>query len=113
MIWRAENLGYYIASVKKRYCKNPDASCSISKNGGEHYHLWQRGFDDFCITNRTTLKQEIEYIHNNPVVAGFVSKPWEYLYSSARNYCGEPAVMEIDEIELGPRNYVSSHRKNY
>jgi REP element-mobilizing transposase RayT len=30
--------------------------------------------------------QKIDYIHNNPVAAGIVDKPEDYLYSSARNY---------------------------
>ena len=30
--------------------------------------------------------QKINYIHNNPVEAGIVEKPEEYLYSSARDY---------------------------
>ena len=33
-------------------------------------------------------KQKIDYIHNNPVRAGIVEKPEDYLYSSARDYCG-------------------------
>ena len=32
------------------------------------------------------IKQKVEYIHNNPVRAGIVENPWDYLYSSARNY---------------------------
>ena len=30
--------------------------------------------------------QKINYIHNNPVEAGIVDKPEDYLYSSARDY---------------------------
>jgi len=30
--------------------------------------------------------QKLDYIHNNPVEAGIVDKPEEYLYSSARDY---------------------------
>jgi hypothetical protein len=31
---------------------------------------------------------EIDYIHNNPVEAGIVLSPEEYLYSTAKNYAG-------------------------
>jgi len=42
--------------------------------------------------------QKLNYIHNNPVKAGFVCNPWDYLYSSAKDYeegkkCG---LLEID-----------------
>lgn len=33
-------------------------------------------------------KQKLNYIYNNPVKKGFVSKPEDWLYSSARNYTG-------------------------
>jgi hypothetical protein len=35
----------------------------------------------------------MNYIHNNPVVAGLVSRPEDY-YSSARNYAGLEAPLE-------------------
>ncbi len=31
------------------------------------------------------IREQIEYIHENPVSAGIVEKPGDYLYSSARN----------------------------
>ena len=30
--------------------------------------------------------QKLDYVHNNPVVAGMVAHPWDYVYSSARDY---------------------------
>lgn len=38
------------------------------------------------------------YIHMNPVRAGIVEKEEEYLNSSARNYYGLDALLEIDMI---------------
>ncbi len=44
--------------------------------------------------------QKIIYVHYNPVEAGIVDKPGEYLYSSARNYLGRTEnIMEVDVIE--------------
>ncbi|MGK7391842.1 MAG: hypothetical protein ACNS60_15935 [Candidatus Cyclobacteriaceae bacterium M2_1C_046] len=34
------------------------------------------------------IDQMLDYIHNNPVEAGIVLSPEEYLYSSAKNYAG-------------------------
>jgi len=44
------------------------------------------------------LPQKLEYIHNNPVVAGIVEKAEEYIYSSARNYYFEKqcGLIEIE-----------------
>jgi hypothetical protein len=44
----------------------------------------------------------MNYIHNNPVVAGLVSRPEEYYFSSARNNAGLDAPLEIifESLEL-------------
>jgi putative transposase len=34
-------------------------------------------------------------MHDNPVVAGIVEKPEDYLYSSARNYYGMKGLINI------------------
>jgi putative transposase len=44
------------------------------------------------------IEQKFNYIHANPVRAGWVEKPEDYLYSSARNYANENNLMEIDLI---------------
>ena len=36
------------------------------------------------------IQQKINYIHENPVRAGIVENEEDYLYSSARNYAGQP-----------------------
>jgi hypothetical protein len=40
--------------------------------------------------------QKLNYIHMNPVRAGWVDKPEDWLYSSMRNYLGLPGIIEID-----------------
>ena len=42
------------------------------------------------------IKQKIDYIHNNPVVSGFVTYPVDWKYSSARNYQGDHTILQID-----------------
>jgi hypothetical protein len=38
-------------------------------------------------------------MHYNPVVSGIVEKPEDYLYSSARDYSGLPALIDIILVE--------------
>lgn len=40
----------------------------------------------------------MDYIHKNPVKAGFVTNPWDWKYSSSRNYAELEAAIEIDLI---------------
>ena len=44
------------------------------------------------------LRQKLNYLHRNPVRAGLVEQPGDYVYSSYRNYvCGEDWLIEIDQ----------------
>lgn len=45
-----------------------------------------------------TIKQRVEYIHQNPVRAGWVDQPRDYLYSSARDYEDEPGLLKVDRV---------------
>jgi hypothetical protein len=40
----------------------------------------------------------LNYIHENPVRAGWVKNPEDYLYSSARNYADMECLIGIDKI---------------
>ena len=44
-------------------------------------------------------EQKLSYIHNDPVKAGIVDNPEEYRYSSARDYCGQKGLLNIEKIE--------------
>ncbi|HTE32690.1 MAG TPA: hypothetical protein VK666_20055, partial [Chryseolinea sp.] len=58
------------------------------------YQFWRQSLSRVhCGNNRPEelysprfITQKINYIHNNPVVAGIVEKPEHYLNSSARDY---------------------------
>ena len=58
-----------------------------SKNSHNSYHQFWRQDNQpkECYSPEFTV-QKLDYIHNNPVEAGIVDKPEEYLYSSARDY---------------------------
>jgi len=45
------------------------------------------------------MDQKLNYIHENPVVAGIVEQAEHYLYSSARDYCGYPGLLKIKLLE--------------
>ncbi len=50
------------------------------------------------LSTNDMLDSRLEYIHNNPVRAGWVELPQDYLYSSARNYADLQSPMDIDFI---------------
>ena len=53
-----------------------------------------RRITHFLLISKDVMEQKIEYIHQNPVKAGFVNEPYEYLYSSA-NPLSPLTVMEV------------------
>lgn len=62
---------------------------------GDKYIVWKEGYHAKQIVTNYFLDQKRDYIHNNPVVAGFVSLPEDYLYSSARSYAGEVGLINV------------------
>ena len=61
------------------------------------YQFWQEGVHPEWIQNEAMMKQKIDYIHQNPVERGYVDKPEDWRYSSARNYLGLDALIEVDK----------------
>lgn len=64
----------------------------------ENYRFWQDKSHPIELVSTKMIDERINYIHQNPVKAGFVERAEDYLYSSARNYAGLNAVIEIDEV---------------
>jgi REP element-mobilizing transposase RayT len=64
-----------------------------------NFQLWQQDNHPIELFNNKVTHQKLDYIHYNPVVAGIVEKPEDYLYSSARDYCGLPGLIEIILVE--------------
>ena len=50
------------------------------------YQFWRQDNQPQELYSPAFVFQKINYIHNNPVEAGIVEKPEQYLYSSARDY---------------------------
>ncbi len=55
-----------------------------SKN--QVYQFWQQETHPIELFSNKFIDQKLDYIHQNPVKAGWVDEPWEYRYSSARDY---------------------------
>ena len=51
----------------------------------KEYMFWQKTNHPIELFNPKVMHQKIEYIHNNPVEAGYVSSPENYVYSNAYN----------------------------
>ena len=49
----------------------------------KNYQFWQNMNSPTLLYYNNVIDQKVEYIHQNPVKAGFVEEPWDWFYSSA------------------------------
>lgn len=75
------------------------ARAGEKNSNNRHYQFWQQHNHPIELYNRKIAEQKLKYIHQNPVKAGWVLSPEEFLYSSAKNYAGMQADVLL-EVEL-------------
>lgn len=61
----------------------------------KNYKFWQDGHESKAIFSDSFLFQKLHYLHDNPVRAGIVEYPEDYLHSSARNYAGKKGLLDV------------------
>jgi putative transposase len=76
----------------------------FEKKRGYKHSVWEHHSDTFLVTNESMLMDKAHYIHQNPVKAGLVEHPDDYLYSSSRiwnrrSLVAEPLKMDLDQID--------------
>ena len=64
------------------------------------YQVWQQDNHPVELVTPQFTKQKLDYIHMNPVVAGIVFSPVEYVYSSATAYFGRAAECPLEIVIL-------------
>ena len=58
--------------------------------------LWEHDNHPIELISREFMQQRIDYIHQNPVMAGLVYRAEDYIYSSASNYAGLDQIIDVD-----------------
>jgi putative transposase len=67
---------------------------------GNTFKIWQAGSHPEPILNHAFFLRKLNYIHENPVRKGYVSRPEHWTYSSARNYyLNDHSVIHVDLLE--------------
>ena len=73
---------------------------STKHTRNKNYQFWTHENHPIEVFSNKFVKQKVQYIHNNPVRAGVVEKPEDYLYSSARNYADMDSLLEVTKVDL-------------
>jgi putative transposase len=66
-----------------------------AKVNNKDFQFWQQHNHPIELSGNSIVQKRIDYIHENPVRAGFVEKPSDWLMSSARDYEGIQGPIEI------------------
>jgi len=101
---------YTSTTLKKLIADNPEESRKewiqqLMKQAGEKnsnnkkFQFWQQHNHPILLDSNYLLDQKLDYIHNNPVKAGFVEEAEDYLFSSARDYADIKGLIDIELIE--------------
>lgn len=67
-------------------------------NQNKEFKIWISGSHPEEIRSMDFLMTKLNYIHENPVRAGWVARAEDYLYSSAANYANGKGITEIDYL---------------
>lgn len=97
-------INWFLASKKesrKEWVTPIFNSYGQKNSNNELFQVWQPDNRPMQITTSKFAMQKVGYIHLNPVKAGIVDNPEEYLYSSARNYAGrKDYIIEVELLDL-------------
>src|SRR5699024_3949890 len=69
-----------------------------SNSNNTRYQFWQQHNQPIQLDYPDIIEQKVNYIHQNPVKAGWVHKPEHYIYSSAQAYAGGESMSSIENI---------------
>jgi len=94
----------WLLHMFKYYAKN--------NTNNREFQFWQQYNNPVELLDKKQIWTKINYIHNNPVKAGIVDFPEEYVYSSARNYLrnNKGCLLQINLMnpDIGDINNITS-----
>ncbi len=94
---RIELFGKCLYESRKDWLKTIFQNIGLQNNNNYGWQLWMQHNHPIELYNDKLVHQKINYIHYNPVAAGYVEKPEHWLWSSARNFSSLTPKLEIDD----------------
>ncbi len=70
----------------------------INNSNNNDWQLWQQHNKPIELLTMEMFYQKMEYIHRNPVEAGFVENEEDYLCSSARDFYNKKGLIELTYV---------------
>jgi putative transposase len=77
-----------------------DGRAGKKNSNNSNFQLWQQDNHPIELSTPFIAHQKLDYLHYNPVEAGFVRNPEDYLYSSAIDYyTSKKGLIQIEKID--------------
>ncbi|WP_303925522.1 transposase [Draconibacterium sediminis] len=73
----------------KQFQKAANESSNVKR-----YQFWRHDNKPIELWSNKVIDEKIEYVHQNPVEEGYVTRAEDYLYSSAADYAGEKGLLD-------------------
>ena len=70
------------------------------KSNVSKYQFWQHQNKPIGLWSDEVIKQKLDYIHNNPETAGFVTETTRWKCSSARKIAEEYPAFDIELLDF-------------
>ncbi|MDZ7720426.1 MAG: transposase [Balneolaceae bacterium] len=70
-----------------------------ANENNKNIQVWQQHNQPIELDTNEKIDQRLEYLHMNPVKAGYVIKPEDWVHSSARQYAGLEDRFDLELIE--------------
>ncbi len=80
---------------RKEWLLNAFKKAANSNSNNTENQFWQQHNNPIELWSSDVIEQKLNYIHNNPVEAGFVEYPWQWRYSSAKDYSDGKGLVAI------------------
>jgi len=80
---------------RREWLLNSFKKAGAANSNNSKNQFWQQHNHPIELWTEAVFQQKVDYTHNNPVEAGFVENDYEYLYSSARDYCGIKGLVKV------------------
>ncbi len=61
-----------------------------------HYQFWRQDDRPIQLISAAVFGQKLNYLHENPVVEGYVEQAEDYVYCSAPAIAGKPGMLKLE-----------------
>lgn len=75
----------------------------------KNYQFWQLSNHAEEIYSEKFMWSKIDYIHFNPIRAGLVLSPQDYIYSSASNYVDGKGIIAVEIVQIPVVNVLNAN----